>query len=49
MKSVLRLVRLVLNDNLACGPVEHAEQGHLGGVSRRRDAQIALRAAAWAR
>ena len=29
-----------LNDQLASGPVEHAEQGHLGGLSRRRDAQI---------
>jgi hypothetical protein len=39
-----------LNDSLACGPVEHAEEGHLGGVSGRRDAQIAPRLAqAWAR
>src|SRR5215207_7382171 len=26
-----------LNDKLASGPVEHAEQGHLGGVSGRWD------------
>ena len=29
-----------LNDKFASGPIEHTEQGRLGGVSGRRDAQI---------
>ena len=40
MKSELRLVRLVLNDELATRPVEHAEHRHFGALARRRNAQI---------